>query len=924
MSAEISPDEIGKIAEALASRYLEPYLAVVEERQFSRKEVNDSLWGTIVLTPIEVAVLDSPLLQRLRSIRQLGVVHWVYPGAVHTRFEHGLGMLFQVQQLITALNTAWKLQQTEGTQVSPLIDGRSAQLLRLCALLRDVGQVAFSQASEGALENLAGFTTLSSDFTKELLDDEHGEDRQFSEIFAYHIVRSSAMRSLFGTLLRRFAPEVRFNRDDDDAANASEVLKRIARTFIGRKIDDHLPLLHELVSGPYSAERLDQLVRDARFAGTPSLLDIPRLIQKLSVRCMRADELPQDIAGQISVSPGEDTWLFGVKRSGASVLDELQLAQVLAYTKIYRHPKVVAIEQMVRSFIEAASKLVTPRQLLMFLYSEADDAIVSFSRAALAEALGLGAIQLRSDQEEQLRRAEAILRAIRERSLWVQAFQYPGSYLARDDEDPRARNLDQFLELLMHPEKREHFAQRLRDEVRTMTVLLGNKSAFTDAAFDSMVMIHVPGQIAGETQTGRAFLIQKSGEPVPLSQSMATRGNWAEQYMSEQPRAYIFCPPKIADMVYVAAEKLVRVELDAKLPGLFIEASKREGKVVRDLKRALQPLDYWKGTPYDIHPKPERMDRLDASRTIVKFDELRQSFQEPEADPSQDQASGQIPKNRRTSAWLRQFETSDHVDCALTVLRSFKLLTRDDTVAAVRSFISISTEFEGACVIPFGSMKDSSVMDAYFAPDVGRPFIDGVHTIEEYAALDTSRPLIFLDNFIASGNQATDVLAAWFGREDLRKQELHEKREALAPQTIELLRRTKIAFVFVAGWNNGIDAVRKITKELGVDAQVHCYLTESDLPFAKECLLKAKHDPAKVDGFLKRCREIGRELVASQVRTKPLDAKTASDRELGYGNRAMLLATLVNVPTQSLTAVWMPGKVDGSDWSPLMRRRKKI
>src|SRR5260221_11409329 len=64
------------------------------------KEVNDPVWQTISFSPFEVIFIDSPLVQRLRQIRQLGVVHWVYPGATHTRFEHSLGAVHQVQNLI--------------------------------------------------------------------------------------------------------------------------------------------------------------------------------------------------------------------------------------------------------------------------------------------------------------------------------------------------------------------------------------------------------------------------------------------------------------------------------------------------------------------------------------------------------------------------------------------------------------------------------------------------------------------------------------------------------------------------------------------------------------------------------------------------------------------------------------------------------
>ena len=69
------------------------------------KEFNDPIWGTLVLQPHEVVVLDSPLLQRLRRIRQLGVAHLVYPSAQHTRLEHSLGVAHQIERLAGSVNT---------------------------------------------------------------------------------------------------------------------------------------------------------------------------------------------------------------------------------------------------------------------------------------------------------------------------------------------------------------------------------------------------------------------------------------------------------------------------------------------------------------------------------------------------------------------------------------------------------------------------------------------------------------------------------------------------------------------------------------------------------------------------------------------------------------------------------------------------
>ena len=53
------------------------------------------------------------------------------------------------------------------------------------------------------------------------------------------------------------------------------------------------------------------------------------------------------------------------------------------------------------------------------------------------------------------------------------------------------------------------------------------------------------------------------------------------------------------------------------------------------------------------------------------------------------------------------------------------------------------------------------------------------------------------------------------------------------------------------------------------------------------------------------------------------EADKISQRALGYGNDAYLVAFPYNVPTATLTLLWSEGKVGGNDWLPLLRRRKK-
>src|SRR5437879_10755459 len=55
------------------------------------KVFNDALLGNLLFARHEVAVIDSPVLQRLRRIKQTGLVYYVFPSATHGRFEHSLG-----------------------------------------------------------------------------------------------------------------------------------------------------------------------------------------------------------------------------------------------------------------------------------------------------------------------------------------------------------------------------------------------------------------------------------------------------------------------------------------------------------------------------------------------------------------------------------------------------------------------------------------------------------------------------------------------------------------------------------------------------------------------------------------------------------------------------------------------------------------
>src|SRR5690349_22790770 len=103
--------------------------------------IRDPLWDNIRLDRAALAALDTPTVQRLRYVRQLGHAFLVYPGATHTRFEHALGAYHLTRRALASLE-----ERGELVHVAP----EDCQAAKLAALLHDIGHYPFSHALEEA------------------------------------------------------------------------------------------------------------------------------------------------------------------------------------------------------------------------------------------------------------------------------------------------------------------------------------------------------------------------------------------------------------------------------------------------------------------------------------------------------------------------------------------------------------------------------------------------------------------------------------------------------------------------------------------------------------------------------------------------------------------------------------------------------
>ena len=112
-------------------------LADVQDLKFV-KNIFDNVHGFIPLTQVECDIVNHDLFQRLRNIKQLGLLDYVFPGAIHNRFNHSLGVMHIADKMVVTLQKKKHLIEPTDTR----------QIIRLAALLHDIGHYPLSHIIE--------------------------------------------------------------------------------------------------------------------------------------------------------------------------------------------------------------------------------------------------------------------------------------------------------------------------------------------------------------------------------------------------------------------------------------------------------------------------------------------------------------------------------------------------------------------------------------------------------------------------------------------------------------------------------------------------------------------------------------------------------------------------------------------------------
>ncbi|MBK0382000.1 HD domain-containing protein [Pedobacter sp. SD-b] len=188
------------------------------------KIINDPVYGFIsIKTPLLFDLIEHPYFQRLRYIKQLGMTHLVYPGALHTRFHHALGAMHLMQLALEHL-------QSRGHTITK----EEEEAACIAILLHDIGHGPFSHALEHTIVKGVSHEKISI--------------------------------MLMDNLNREFGGKL-----------------DLALNIFNNKY--HKKFLCQLISGQLDLDRLDYLNRDSFFSGvTEGMVSSDRIIKLLNIK----------------------------------------------------------------------------------------------------------------------------------------------------------------------------------------------------------------------------------------------------------------------------------------------------------------------------------------------------------------------------------------------------------------------------------------------------------------------------------------------------------------------------------------------------------------------------------------------------------------------------------------------------------------
>jgi HD superfamily phosphohydrolase len=835
------------------------------------KSIKDAVWGMIELRPEEVVLADSPMLQRLRRIRQLGLSYLTYPTAGYSRFEHTLGALHQSERMLRAVGS-----RSEGLQEQVM---STLRVVRLASLLHDVGHLPLSHISERYYsleeclnEDLAAEAqAILKDFANTL-----GVPKpQLAECLSVIVIATPGMEGVLGK-----------------AGYTPGEIASAALAIVGRSWSPDEFFVTQIISNVVDADKLDYMFRDGFVTRVPLAVDLERLLYKLEVVRVPAVILPATRLGHIAHDA--EVLVLGTSVAGERLAYEVSQARSMLFERVYFHHKTRAAERVALQALADLNK--SALELLEF-----DDSLFGgYGAARFPRALTDTASRL--EDRRLPRRLLAVSTAFASAQMLDDLWQQDQDDGLSDDylddipeQDKRDAGGAQILAkrgiewMLNRPEDRKALGETILAEIGRLGTLLGKPGkarvwidtvAKHPSPGDTTLVVVRPDGSAGAEQGYAPTAAAETYEPLHI----------AFVFLDDSPDrlalAYVACELALADKSAVVFDR--RAADYAKVNFADVEDCKRAAE------RANPDMFAKHGA---LRPSSEYAGSAAAAKSI---DKLAERFHKYSTDHEVHVDAARI------RLFLDQFPES-LVASMLAALKRVKFLDRE-VFSGFAAYLDESAP-DGAVLVPLTSAfgKSADHLPYFFADQAL-----GSEVVSLVDALAGDAPIVIYDDLLLSGTQSEKILRTWKG------QRRHKSSQRLDPDQFGSLAEHLHSFRFGWAWEPGVERLQEVANELGLSTDVQG-MREDPADESPLAGLPQEHD---LRAFL---GDVGKSLLMTTRGQQPNEAwdeGLCEQNALGYGNSERLIVTEYNAPAGTMTALWKRGAFRRAEWLPLFPRRR--